>query len=47
VIVLLETVHDDARRILEESDDVVLTSDPSGIDPTIDRACSVWAGGSR
>jgi D-3-phosphoglycerate dehydrogenase len=38
VIVLLETVHDDARRILEQSDDVVLTSDPSGIDPTIDRA---------
>lgn len=38
MIVLLETVHDDARRILEETDDVVLTTDPSGIDLGIDRA---------
>ena len=37
MIVLLETVHDDARRILEDADDVVLTSDPSGIDSMIDR----------
>lgn len=38
MIVLLETVHDDARRILEDADDVVLTSDPSGIDDGIDRS---------
>lgn len=38
MIVLLETVHDDAHRILEAADDVVVTSDPSGIDAGIDRA---------
>ena len=38
MIVLLETVHDDARRILEDADEVVLTRDPSGIDAGIDRA---------
>jgi phosphoglycerate dehydrogenase-like enzyme len=38
MIILLETVHDDARRILEAADDVVLMRDPSGIDAEIDRA---------
>lgn len=38
MIVLLETVHDDARRILEDADEVVLTRDPSDIDAEIDRA---------
>jgi phosphoglycerate dehydrogenase-like enzyme len=38
VIVLLESVHDDARRILEAADEVVLTSDPSGIDSEVDRS---------
>lgn len=37
MIVLLETVHPDAQRVLEDVDGVVLTSEPTTIDPEIPR----------